>query len=230
MLRLEIDKAAVRIAESKNQALPRLDVVASAALQGAGWSASQANDKLLRGDYASYSVGAVLEQPIGNRAATADLRQKQFEHTRSIVAMQGAVNDLAVRIGEQVRKIAATYEKIHAYRGSLAAAEAQLQALAEAEEVFGQLTPEFLRTKLDAQRDLADAEDDLVTAIFDHNTARAELSRITGTVLQRYGVELSLSAAAARGEQQREHQRDATVRERTAPPPPRGVSGNETRP
>ena len=76
------------------------------------------------------------------------------------------------------------------------AARAQLKALEDTEEIRGKLTPEFLLVKLQAQEDLARAEQAEQQTIVDYNIALVELARATGTVLELYPVRKALSVTA----------------------------------
>jgi outer membrane protein TolC len=150
---------------------------------------------MYNGDYVSYSLGIQFEYPIGNRDRIAQLRQKQFEYTKSIAAMQNAADQVAVQVTAQVRQIRTSYQEVQAQRAAVAAGLVQLQALDDLERIRAQLTPEFLRTKLDAQATLATSQLDLLQAIVKYNNAMANLARATGTTLELNRVRLVLPAA-----------------------------------
>jgi outer membrane protein len=218
--RLAIAAQRINVRVAENQTLPRLDIVASSRLHGLARTIQQANDKLLTGDYASYGIGLVLEYPIGNRQRLANLRERRYELTKTIVSMQNAADQLAAAVKERIREINTSYQEMRALRTAVEASEVEFQALEDTERIRGQLTPEFLRTKLDAQERLAVAQRAEVQAIVNYNTALAELARATGTVLELHRVEIALPEVV--GEPPRPVRRSlpATAAPRTTEPAP----------
>ncbi|MCD6365793.1 MAG: hypothetical protein J7M14_07955, partial [Planctomycetes bacterium] len=73
----------------------------------------------------------------------------------------------------------------------------QLQAVEDIEKIRGKLTPEFLDVKLRAQESLANAERGELEVMINYNIAMITLSQVSGTVLQRYGVELAGTSPAS---------------------------------
>ena len=71
-----------------------------------------------------------------------------------------------------------------------------MQALEDAQLIRGQLSPEFLLVKLQAQADLARAEQSRILAIANYNTALAELAEAKGTVLELNQVASGLKAVS----------------------------------
>ncbi|HUT01968.1 MAG TPA: TolC family protein [Phycisphaerae bacterium] len=192
--RLAIAAAEISVSVAKNHTLPTLDLTASTELQGLGGTVPKANDKLLRGDYASYSIGLMFDYPIGNRHQMANLKQRKLERTQAIVSMQNTADQLAVAVSERVRQIGTAYEEMAAQRAAVEAAAVQLQALEDTERIRAQLTPEFLRVKLQAQETLANSERAELQALVDYNNAMADLARATGTVLELRRIEIALPA------------------------------------
>lgn len=194
--RLAVAGSRLNVTVAQNQTLPKLDLTASTGVQGLARTMQQADDKLLNADYVSYSIGLALEYPVGNRERIANLRQREFEHTKAIVSMQNIADQIAVAVNERVRQIETTHEEILAQRAAVEASEVQLQALDDTEKIRGQLTPEFLRVKLQAQETLAGTERAEAQAIVDYNSAMAELARTTGTTLELNRVRLAMPHAA----------------------------------
>ena len=192
--RLAIAAAEISVSVAKNQTLPSLKLLASTQIQDLGPSVRQASDNLLNADFVSYSIGLELEHPIGNRGALANLRQRKLERTKQVVSMQNIADQIGVAVHERVRQIGTTYEETLAQRAAVEAAGVQLQALEDTERIRAQLTPEFLRVKLQAQETLANAERAELQAIVDYNNAMVELARITGTILELHRIEIALPA------------------------------------
>ena len=195
--RVAIAASEINVSVAKNQSLPSLNLTASTEIQGLGPTIQQANDKLLNADYVSYGIGLEMEYPIGNRGPLANLRQRKLERTKAIVAMQNIADQIAVAVDERVRQIGTTYEETLAQRAAVEAAGVQLQALEDTERIRAQLTPEFLRVKLQAQETLANAERAELQAIVDYNNAMAELARTTGTTLELHRIEIALPAVVS---------------------------------
>ena len=193
--RLAIAAADINVMVAKNQTLPSLNLVGSTGLQNLKAQASEAIATMYDGDYVSYSLGIQFEYPVGNRDRIAQLRQKQFEYTKSIAAMQNVADQVAVQVNDQVRQVDASYEEVLAQQAAVEAGEVQLKALDDTERIRARLTPEFLKAKLDAQASLAGSRSDLLQAIVNYNSAIANLSRATGTTLELNRVRLVLPAA-----------------------------------
>ena len=198
--RLAVAGAKVNITVAENQTLPMLDLTASVQMQRYNPSLSGHSQVFSSDEYAvGYEFDLLLDYPIGNRAAIAQLRQAKLAHTQSIVSMQKTVNDLALAINEQVRGIDRTYEKVQAYQGVMRAADAELQAVRQGESAEPRLTPQILRTRLRAQEDLARAKRRFEQALSDYNIARAELNRTIGTVLELNRVRIAWPALLQAG-------------------------------
>ncbi|HUU22121.1 MAG TPA: TolC family protein [Phycisphaerae bacterium] len=196
--RLAIAAARVNIVVAENQTLPVLDLRAAMQVERSNPSVSGHWDVTSRPDESAlgYELDLLLDYPIGNRAARAQLRQARFQHTQSIASMQKTINDLALAINEQVRAMDRMHEKVVALRDAITAAEAELDAVLQSERTEIRITPQVLRTRLRAQENLARSRWDFEEALADYNIARAELNRITGTVLDLNGVRIELPSAA----------------------------------
>jgi outer membrane protein TolC len=191
--RLGIAASEINVSVARNQTLPKLDLSASAGIQDLAVHADRANRDMLEGDYASYSIGLIMEYPIGNRDRLANLRQSKFQRTKAIVTMQNAADQIAVSIQERIRQIGSSHDQIVAQHAAVKASEAQLSAIEVTEKVRARLTPEFLQLKLQVQQTLASSQQAELQAMVDYNNALADLARITGTILDQHRVEISMS-------------------------------------
>ena len=188
--RLAIEVADITVRVAKNQALPRLDLTASAGLQGLGATQYEAREQFNSGDYASYAVGLSLEIPLGNRQRRAEVRRRRLQRLKAITTLQSLADQVAVEINNGVRQVGTTFQEMRAQRAAVEAARVQLQALEDTERIRGRLSPEFLQVKLQAQEILADAERAELQAIIEHNAAMTDLDRIAGTILDVHHVKL----------------------------------------
>ncbi len=193
--RLAIAASEINVDVAENQLLPQLDFIYSAEMQGMHRHFGTGRDKMWTGDHLGYTIGLQMEYPIGNRDRRANLRQRRYERTKSVVSMQNTADQIAVAVSERVRQISTTYEEALAQRAAVEAALVQLQALEDTERIRARLTPEFLRVKLQAQETLANAQRAELQALVDYNNAMAELARTTGTILDRHRVSVELPRA-----------------------------------
>ena len=196
--RVAITIADINIRVAKNQEMLRLDLVASARMQGLARGHGEANDRLLDGDYASYAVGLALEYPLGNRQREAELVRRRLERRKAISALQNIADQVAIQAKERIRMVETSHAEIQVQKDTAEAARIHLQALEDTEPVREKLTPEFLLVKLQAQGSLAEAQRAEIKAIVDFNISLAQLAQTTGTVLELHQVSASLPAISGR--------------------------------
>jgi outer membrane protein TolC len=143
------------------------------------------------GDFENARVALVLGVPLGNRAARAAAlgaesaeRQSEADRTRLRKTIRAEVLDAAAALET-------AGQRIEAARAGREAAEVQLAA--ERERFAVGLSTNFL--VLTRQNDLARARLDEISALTDYRTARTELGRATGALLD----ERSITLAAVNG-------------------------------
>lgn len=192
--RLTVDVAEIAVEVAENQKLPDVNVNASGTLQGLDGSFGSAHDRLFSGDYAGWSAGVSVEYPLGNRQRESQLRQSRAERLKAITVQQGISDQVAAQVKERIRQVQASYEQWLYQKEAVEASAKELDALEDTERIRGQLTPEFLNVKLQAQLALALAGRAQWQALTDYNVALVELARATGTVLNLYPVNSALPA------------------------------------
>lgn len=190
--RLAIATADIKVRVARQQTLPRLDLTLTGGLQGLNDTPHGAYEGVNGGEYASYGAFLEFEYPLGNRQRQAELRQSQYARLQAVAQMQNTADQVAVAVRERIRQIDTAYQEILAQRASVAASRTQLKALETTEEIRGRLSPEFLQVKLSAQESLALAQQNELRAIVSYNSAMADLSRATGSVLELRQVRLAL--------------------------------------
>jgi len=104
MRRTMADREGVQLAYSKNQTLPRIDLVASYGLNGLAFSAYDAYLYSSMRDFPTWSIGFQMNFPLGeNRQAKADIvasRLRQEEALLSLHALEVAIaNDIDTSVG-----------------------------------------------------------------------------------------------------------------------------------
>ncbi|MFP4354829.1 MAG: TolC family protein [Phycisphaerae bacterium] len=180
--------AAIGIDVAENQALPQVDLTASADWNEREFRVGEAIDSMGDFNYISFALALSVEYPLGNRLREAELRQARYRHLQSIASYQDAVDITALQIMERIRQIDISWQEMVAQAQAVEAAEAQLKALNSRERLIGQLTPEFLNVKLQAQQTLASARQGQLDAQTRYNVALIELAQVTGTLLDRSQV------------------------------------------
>jgi outer membrane protein len=194
-VRMRVDIADINIEVADNQKMPRLDLSASASSQSLDRHRDVANDLLQEYDYNSYGIGMSMEIPLGNRARKAELRRRKYERLKAVTVVQNVADQVAVQTKERLRRIQSSFAQIGIQEEATHAAESQLVAMEESENVRERLTPEYLQVKLQAQEALATAQRAHSNALIEYNVALSQLAQITGRVLQVHQVGLTPSDA-----------------------------------
>jgi outer membrane protein TolC len=192
--RLKVDVAQINLDVSRNQSLPRLDIVASADWLGFAEHENEAHEKLFNDSQAhsSYAIGVTFEYPLGNRQRRAEVRRRRLELSMAVSNLQNISDKVAIVVKEKIRKVETSHRQMQAQTAALKAANIHLDALEDSELIRGKLTPEFLQVKLQAQANMANAEQGQIKAVVDFNIALVELAQATGTVLQLHHVQAGL--------------------------------------
>lgn len=190
--KLGVEIAEVNIAIAQNQQMPRLDLVASARMQGLDDNYGPAHDQLERVDYTSYAIGINFEYPLGNRQREAEVRKRRLERSKAISVERNLSDQLAVEVKEKLRRVQTAYQEMEIEEQATRSAQAYLQSIEDTELVRRSLTPEFLLVKLQAQEALANARRAQAMAVADFNRALVQLAQAKGTVLQLHQVQNAL--------------------------------------
>ena len=199
-MRPEIKQAKLRTANSKlaagqarNQALPLLDLTFTYAIDGIGKTADRSFNQLTNNNFNEYTVGLVLEMPIGNRAAKAVQRRTELVRRQAQAGQKQQIEAVVAEVNVALRQLQTTYEQILPRFESSQAAERQVESiLARAERKdFTQLSAE-----LGARRGLANNRLAMLQAVIDYNIAIIDLERAKGTLLRYNNVEIKADGPA----------------------------------
>jgi len=194
--KLGIEIADINIEVAKNQKMARLDLVATARLNGLNRGYGAANESLSQRDYTSYTIGVLYEYPLGNRTRAAEHRKRMLERSKAVSIMQNVSDQVAQEAKEKIRKVETTYKQMKVQKEAAEASRLYLQAVKDTEQIRKTLTPEFLLVKLQAQESLATAEHAEIKAIADFNNAQVQLAQVTGTVLEMHQIASSMPSVA----------------------------------
>ena len=196
----QIRGACVRLGMSKNEILPRLDLILSSYVAGLRADSDIPGafvDQFSTGE-PGYSVGLQYEIPICNRAARARLQrrqlelrqlQNQFRTTVETLMMETKVAAREVRTAD--REFKAKYHSMQAAAKQLENIEKRWEALPGVDSSIGL----FLEDVLNAQQRLADAEFEFATAETTYNLALMNLKRATGTLLHHENIQEGVACA-----------------------------------
>lgn len=195
----------VRLGVTRNEILPRLDLVLSsylAGLKSRGDIWGSARQRVEEGE-PGYSVGFNFEIPLGNRAARANMEQQQFRLKKAMYEFKDIVETSITEIELAVREARTSHTEMLSRYQSMQAAESETKYLGDRwKQLPGQdrSTSELLEDLLDAQERLAGQEAEFETARRNYMLALTEIKRATGTLLasgdgqSRLGQHSSLSA------------------------------------
>ena len=134
-----------------------------------------------------YLVGLNVTVPIRNRAAQADQVRSELEYRQAQMRLQQLQNQIAI----QVRNAQFTVQQNRA-RVDAASSARQLAAESlDAEQKKYALGASTNTLVLQAQRDLAQAEANVVTAMSAYEKSKVELDRVMGLTLTHNGIEIA---------------------------------------
>lgn len=189
----QIKAASVRLAMSKQEMLPVLNLVTEtyvAGLQDRGDIPGAWTDQFSTGR-PSYAVGLQFEMPLGNRAAIARNERRRMELRQLEQQYRTTVQTLKLEVEVAVREVFASHSELDAHRRAAQASQMQLDYQ---ERRWQQLPGEdhtaslFLDNLLAAQERLAQAEFGWANSLMTYNLALMHLRRATGELLQAENV------------------------------------------
>ena len=150
---------------------------------GAGDSLSQ----MFRNVYPSYSLGVNLSVPIRNRTAQADAARALIEERQYRVQLQQRVNQAQQDVRDAVIAVTQTRAQIDAAKEATAAFKETLEGEQKKFQA-GESTPFLV---IQRERDVAAAEGTEAQARDAYAKALVQYAQATGTIMERFNVELS---------------------------------------
>ena len=138
------------------------------------------------GDFDATRVGLVLGLPITNRTARSALAVARSAERQAEAAMDQARKTVCAEVLDAAAAVEAAGQRVAAARAARQATETQLAA--ERDRYASGLSTNFL--VLTRQNDLARARLDEISARTDYETARTELSRAAGTLIEERGIDV----------------------------------------
>lgn len=204
--KLGIKAADIQVKYSKNQTLPRVDLIGSLGTSGmAGRPASTAgafgllypgmkspweghwkevHDYMDDGDYYSYLIGIKIEFPLENRVARSQYAKAKLQSAQAVTGLKNMENEIINEVRDAVRRVETSRKLIESATASLRLAQEKLKA----EEKKYSVGMSTAHDVLEFQEDLAKAESTLAFAETSYSKAIANLARVQGTLLEEKGL------------------------------------------
>ncbi len=181
---LTLKQQRIRVRFTRNQGLPRVDLVGSYGLNGLDSGFTDSLNRTFQDQNTDWNAGVVVSIPFPNRAGRGRVESARLEVARSLTDLRRLEQDIIVEVDNALGQIETTAQRIEATRISRVLAQEQLDA--EEERLRAGSTTTF--TLLEAQSDFAAARAAELRALTDHNNAILEFDRLTAATLQRQNV------------------------------------------
>lgn len=180
----KVERENIKLIFAKNQALPRLDIKATAAVNGLGDSVTQSMSRAWSGDNPQYSVGVLLSIPFGNRDALGKRDEAIAQKNQAIATLKQVENTVVLDINRSLEVIEVNYRRLDAMRKLRDHVSTAFDDEKARQE-------KGLATEIDVlkfHRDFTEARTRALAALVDYNKAIVALYTATGTLLQRENV------------------------------------------
>jgi len=196
---LAVQNQALQARYAENQLLPRVDLKAGAGLTGlAGklrpgadspfpgnyWNAL---DRMGSGDFYNYSVGVVLQFPLGNARAKSKYAQARIELQQAEARRRDLVSQIALEVERALNDVEANFKRIQTTRR---ARELAAENLRGQEKRFG-VGLVTQKDVIDFQAKLLEAQGAELRAITDYNNAITALRLAEGMLLDDYDIKIA---------------------------------------
>jgi len=205
--KMDLKNRKIRFRYSRNQLLPRVDLIGSLGLSGLAGTAQAQQDfqdpsktvlspfsgnyndslnELKSGSNYSYSLGLQVTYPLGNRNAKSEMVLAELEKRKALFGLK----DLENRVIQEVRE---AYRQIRTNRKRIAATEAARKLAGErlkSETRRFDLGMSTSHDVLEYQEKFALAQRRELRARIDYQSARVHLEQVKGTLLDDKGIVL----------------------------------------
>ncbi len=186
--RSAVDNTRLQLGIAKNQALPRLDAVYRATLNGLGPSADRSFDQMTGGNFVDQFVGMEFQWNFAERAERAGIRIAKLQQSQAVLSYKRSLDDIITDCRVALRTLETNYEQLRPSHEAVNSSSENLRSLQERQE---RKSPPELDTTLNAQVNLAQARRGLLTALVNYNTGLVDVERAKGTLLEYDNVVLS---------------------------------------
>lgn len=180
--RVEAEELRVRYA--RNQFKPRVDLQASVGLNGLGGDVGTSFSDYGERTQPDYSVGVIASVPLGFTQERARLRESLLRLREAELEVQRTTNRLHAQVTTAHTRVVSAMSRAASSARAVSTAEAALEA--EQKRLSNGLTTSFNVLRL--QDELAQARVNRLEAIAEGHKALAILWGVTGTLFERYQI------------------------------------------
>jgi outer membrane protein TolC len=190
--RVEAEK--LRVGYARNQFKPRIDLQASVGLNGLGGDIGTSFSDYGERTQPDYSVGLIGSIPLGFTLERARLREALLRQREAELEVQRTTNRLYGQVHTAHTRVVSAMRRAVSAARAVSTAEASLTA--EQKRLVNGLTTSFNVLRL--QDELAQARVNRLEAIAEGHKALAILWGVTGTLFERYQINLIEAPGATR--------------------------------
>ena len=186
--RLDVEKQNIQLRFDHNQLFPQLDLIGSYGLSGSGKEYSDAFGQISGSKAPSYSFGASVTIPLGNRAARGNSKFDKDIKKQLLLTLKSDEQKVLVEIDNGVKQVRNAFERTDATRQARIYAEAAMDA--EQKKLESGKSTSFQVLQL--QKDLTTSRSAEIRALADFNKALSQLYFLEGSILQKnhLGIEV----------------------------------------
>lgn len=204
--RRQLESSDVSLRFLRNQTLPAVDLVASYGLQGLGGTQfiragsglgnvivgkvpggfSDALSTLANRDFPTWNVSLNVSYPVGASSADAQYARARVQRNQTLAQLRALELQVATEVTNAALQVDSNLKRVEAATASRELASKRLEAEQSKFEV-GMSTNFFV---VQAQRDLADAQNTELRALLDYQKSRVDFERAQETSLSRAGISL----------------------------------------
>jgi outer membrane protein len=188
----------------RNQTLPSVDLIATYGLQGLGGRQAirqgsgvgatiagyvpggylDALNNIISRDYPTWNFQVAVSYPVGGSPADAQYERAKIQHNQSLAQLRALELQVATEVTNAALQVQSNLRRVEAASAARALAQRRLEAETSKFEV-GMSTNFFV---VQAQRDLADAQNAELRALLDYRKSQVDFDRVQETSLSRAGV------------------------------------------
>ena len=182
----DADAQDIRLRFARNQLLPQLDLVATYGVNGLADDYSGSFNQAFRGRTPTWAIGLNLQVPLANVQARARLAEARGQKEQAILRIAQTELTIGVDVDTVISRIETNRQRVETARKTRELNE-QAMAIASRRLEEGQISSFDI---IEQQRKFYDARSRELAAGADLNKAITQLWLVTGTVLQRAGIEV----------------------------------------
>lgn len=192
---LSIDNTSIRQQVADNARLPKLDLRLQTKFSGLSDSYNTSYDDTIDGRFIDYLVGIQFEQPLGNRAAEAQYRQRRLERMQATIAYRNTAQQIVLECKKALRSVITNYRLIAQARNSRLAASNNLRSQEVETAVNRGNDVLTLDERLRLQDALSQAEQEEIQALVEYNISISQLYAAMGTALEHNKIDFKIPDA-----------------------------------